>query len=392
MDPQAITPPVDSRLAGLAHYGGARACPLGPPAWPLPDEEVRAALEAAFASGDWGRYYGPHVQGLAEELAAYHGVELAIPCSSGTVAVELALRGVGVAAGDEVLLAAYDFPGNFRAIEAIGAVPVLVDVDPQNWNLAADELPAAWSPKARAVVVSHLHSGVVDMSRVMQFARERGLAVVEDACQCPGATIEGRRAGTWGDAGVLSFGGSKLLTAGRGGAVLTQRADVAQRIKVFSDRGNQAFPLSELQAAVLRPQLAKLDARNAARGRAAARLIAALAGAPGLRPLVNSLQESEPGYYKLGWQFRAEELAGCDRAQFIHCVQAEGIALDAGFRGFAARGPRRCRKVGSLAEARRAAEGALLLHHPVLLAADEDLNCVAKGLGKVVAALSGSAS
>src|SRR5207245_1882948 len=120
----------------------------------------------------------------------------------------------------------------------------------------------AIGPKTRAVIVSHLHGGIVPMSQVMAIAAAHGLRVIEDAAQVPGAIIQGRKAGTWGDVGILSFGGSKLLTAGRGGAILTRQADTYQRARLGLHRGDHLCPLSELQAAVLLPQLDQLDARN----------------------------------------------------------------------------------------------------------------------------------
>ena len=98
----------------------------------------------------------------------------------------------------------------------LGAIPVLVDVDPHSWNLDPERVASACRPATKAVIASHLHGGVVPMRDVMAFAREHGLQVIEDAAQMPGAVIQGRKAGTWGDVGVLSFGGSKLLTAGPG--------------------------------------------------------------------------------------------------------------------------------------------------------------------------------
>src|SRR5215831_17047378 len=112
------------------------------------------------------------------------------------------------------------------------------------------------------------------MREVMEACSARGVAVVEDAAQCPGASVQGRPAGAWGDVGVLSFGGSKLLSAGRGGALLTRHADVHQRARLFLHRGNLVCPLSELQAAVLLPQLAKLDERNGQRAASVGRLAA----------------------------------------------------------------------------------------------------------------------
>ena len=348
------------------------------------DEAVREALQRAFADGSWGRYHGPHCDTLRQHLAELHATEFVSLCCSGTVAVELALRGVGVGQGDEVLLAGYDFGGNFRSIEAVGARPVLVDVDAENWNLAPRRLDEAWSPRVRAVIASHLHGGVVPMSEVVEFAERRGVAVVEDACQAPGATIEGRIAGTWGDVGVLSFGGSKLLSAGRGGALLTSHPEVRQRIKLFCERGNHAFPLSELQAAVLLPQLARLEQRNAARLAAARRILARVAKLPALGELVNRTQETSPGYFKLGLKYSAAALGGCPRESFIAAIQAEGVALDAGFRDFTRRSPKRCRHATSLEESRRAGRAMLVLHHPILLESPEEVDRLGDALEKVV--------
>ena len=368
----------------LAIEGGTPALPEGPPTWPPDDPEVRAALQAALADGSWGRYHGPHVTQLSEGLAAFFGLPYAYPCCSGTFAVELALRSLRVGPGDEVVLAGYDYPGNFRAIEAIGARPVLVDVDRLNWNFNACELAAAVGPRTRAVLISHLHGGLAPMREVCETAERMGLAVVEDICQAPGAVVEGRLAGDWGDVAAVSFGGSKLLTAGRGGALLTRRADAHQRAKVFCEQGNHAYPLSELQAAVLLPQLAKLAERNAKRLAAADRLLGNLRDVPCLQPLQNEMRVSSPVYYKVGFQYDASA-AGRPRAEFIAAAQAEGVAIDSGFRGFAFRSPKRCRIVGELMESRRAAEAALVLHHPVLLEPDDVIDRVSRAIRKVAA-------
>ncbi len=370
-----------------ALLGGRAVRPQGPPAWPLPDEAVRQALEAAYRDGSWGKYHGGNVARLEERLAAYHGVAFALTCASGTFAVELALRALKVGPGDEVLLAAYDYPGNFLGIHAVGALPVLVDVDARSWNLAPEHLEGALSPKTRAVIASHLHGGAVPMREVTAFAAAHGLRVLEDAAQCPGARIQGRRAGTWGDAGVLSFGGSKLLTAGRGGALLTRHADVHQRARLVLQRGNHVCPLSELQAAVLLPQLDRLDACNARRAAAAGHLGGLLAELPGLCPFVNPPEatgpDTAPGYYKLGVQLDAGQF-GLAREALIAAVRAEGVALDEGFRALhVGRSPSRFRRASDLAEAERAHRGALVLHHPVLLGEPAELDEVIAALRKV---------
>ncbi len=379
---------IDTALEQLALHGGPRALDGEPPAWPILDEAIRHALEAAWSSGSWGRYHGPNCQRLAEQLAGMHGVEHVTPCCSGTFAVELALRGLKVGAGDEVILAGYDFPGNFRAVEATRARPVLVDVEADSCLLDIDAIDAAAGPLTRAIIVSHLHGALVDMPRVMDVARRHDLAVVEDACQTPAAMVAGRAAGSWGDVGLLSFGGSKLLSAGRGGAMLTDDAEIHQRARIFCHRGNDAFPLSELQASVLLPQLAALADRNRRRAASVERLLERTAAVTSLRPLINRTQGSTPVYYKLAWRYESAAAGGASIDDLIAALEAEGAPVARGFRGFAGRSARRCRKVGSLENSRRAAETTILLHHPILLEPPGRIDALAGAIAKVARALS----
>jgi dTDP-4-amino-4,6-dideoxygalactose transaminase len=299
--------------------------------------------------------------------------------------VEVALRALKVGPGDEVVLAAYDYGGNFLGVHAVGAMPVLVDIDPGNWNLDPNRLEEAIGPATRALIVSHLHGGVVPMREVMTIAAAHGLHVIEDAAQMPGALVQGRKAGTWGDIGILSFGGSKLLTSGRGGALLTRQQDLYQRIRLTLNRGNHVCPLSELQAAVLLPQVDKLDDRNRRRAENVRRLIERVTAIPGLRPFTNSCAETEPGYYKLGFQFDSSRF-GLPRDRFLEAARAEGIALDEGFRALhAGRSPGRFRRTGKLAIADQAHQGVVVLHHPVLLGAQAEIEEVAVAIHRIYA-------
>ncbi|MFP6618120.1 MAG: aminotransferase class V-fold PLP-dependent enzyme [Pirellulaceae bacterium] len=364
--------------------------PEGPPSWPAPDPLIEAVLATVYADGSWGRYDGDHSQRLVEVLASLHAVEHVSLCASGTIAVELALRGLQVGVDDEVMLAGYDFPGNFRAIEYVGARPVLVDIDPDRWCLDVERLEEALSPQSRAILVSHLHGGLAPMEQVMEFARRHDLVVVEDACQSPGAIVDGKSAGSHGDAGVLSFGGSKLLTAGRGGAVLTSNVEVQQRIKVYCQRGNHAFPLSELQAAVLYPQVEKLAERNALRCQRVKRLLERWQHPDVLRPIQSHVAPAGSwmsSFYKLGWSYDPEALGNVSRTRFLAAIRAEGVALDEGFRGFVKRSARRCRVAGELTASASAAERTVILHHPVLLESEATLDRVAIAMNKVVSGL-----
>ncbi|MCC7421873.1 MAG: aminotransferase class V-fold PLP-dependent enzyme [Planctomycetaceae bacterium] len=367
-----------------ALLGGTPVRPQGPPDWPRKDPAIDEVLEAAARGGLWGKYHGPHCEQLTEELALRHGLSHVVLCCSGTAAVELALRGVKVGQGDEVILAAYDFKGNIQDVLAVGAVPVLVDVKPDDWQFDPQHLEAAFSPQTRAVLVSHLHGGIVDMPAVMAAARARGVSVIEDACQNPGATVSGRPAGTWGDVSVMSFGGSKLLTAGRGGAVLTGDADIAQRIRLHTQRGNDAYPLTELQAALLLPQLAQLGASNARRLTAASHLVESWAGILGFRPFLSNSADSRPGYYKLGVQYDPRAFGGLSRDTFARAVRAEGVALDPGFRALhSTHSRRRYRAVGELTNATEAGRNVLTLHHPVLLESEQMLDAIGIAIRKV---------
>jgi dTDP-4-amino-4,6-dideoxygalactose transaminase len=218
----------------------------------------------------------------------------------------------------------------------------------------------------------------------MELSRRHGIAVVEDAAQAPGARVQGRPAGSWGDVGILSFGGSKLLTAGRGGAMLTDDPAVAQRARVALQRGNHLCPLSELQATVLRPQLDRLAERNARRRRAVALLADLLRPIPGLRLFGDGdMADSESAYYKVGIQFDAERF-GLSRERFLAAVRAEGVALDEGFRALhIGRSPSRWRAAGPLLQAEQAHRGAVVMHHPVLLGSADDVKQVATAVAKI---------
>lgn len=371
-----------------AILGGTPAFPAGPPDWPLTDPEIEQVLQQAQQTGLWGKYHGPFSEQLQEELAALHQSEEVILCSSGTVAVELALRGLGIGKGDEVILAAYDFEGNFKNILTVGATPVLVDVDQRNGNLDVTLLEQAFSSATRAILVSHLHGGLVPMQTLMQIAEQRGIPVIEDACQIPGARIAGRTAGSAGDIGVLSFGGSKLLTSGRGGAIVTSSPQIAQRIHLYSFRGNDAYPLTELQAALLLPQLKQLAKQNQRRLENVNHLLNALGQESGLTSLYagNSIQDpdTQSGFYKLGFQYDSDRFGGLSRELLCLSLQCEGIAVYPGFRALhAIHSRRRFREACPLPAATACDQDLVVLHHPVLLSAPERMDQIARAVHRI---------
>ena len=369
----------------LAIDGAAPTVSESIPSWPIDDPEVGRSIVAAIESGAWGRYEAEYTERLAQRLADMFSAQHCLLCCSGTIAVELALRGLGVSADDEVILGGYDFPGNFRAIEAIGAFPVLVDLVRDGWVIDPEEVESAVTPKTRAIIVSHLHGQLADIEAVREICEPRGIGLVEDACQVPGASLNGVPVGSFGDVAALSFGGSKLLTSGRGGALLTNSSDIYQRARIFNSRGNEAFPLSQLQAAALLPQLDRLDERNGLRNRNAERLIDATRDNPLLRPLGQCVSATSlhTAYYKLPWLLD-DINTDWTRPDFLRAIQLEGVPIDMGFRGFTRRTARRCRATGPLLNSRVAAQQTVLLHHPALLGGDRLIDQIIEALAKFV--------
>jgi dTDP-4-amino-4,6-dideoxygalactose transaminase len=236
-------------------------------------EEQDAAVEV-LRSRRLFRYMdgAHHADDFERELAARMGVGHTLLTSSGTAALVCALGAVGVGPGDEVLIPSYGFVADPLAVLAIGAVPVVCDVD-ESLTMDPDDLGRRLTERTRAVVPVHMNGFVADLAPILAFAKQHGLAVVEDACQAIGATYRGKPVGTHGDVGAFSFNQAKVITAGEGGAVLTDDAELLERAFILHDPtcvfdgrpikqpvfGGYAFRATELTAAIMRVQLGRLD-------------------------------------------------------------------------------------------------------------------------------------
>jgi dTDP-4-amino-4,6-dideoxygalactose transaminase len=268
-------------------------------------EPVRAELDGALAkvisSGRW--VLGEEVAAFEREFADYVGTRHAIGVASGLDALQLTLRALGVGPGDEVLVPGYTAVATWMAVTSLGAVPVGVDVDAQTLALDPALLDAALTSRTRAVVPVHLCGRPVAVDACTAWAEEHGLALVEDACQAHGATLDdGRRVGSIGAAGAFSFYPTKNLGAiGDGGAVTTDDDELADRLRLlrmygWRERGDSEIVgdnsrLDELQAAFLRVRLRRLDDGNARRREIARRYLSALTGVEGL-----TLPADAPGH------------------------------------------------------------------------------------------------
>ncbi|WP_333839913.1 DegT/DnrJ/EryC1/StrS family aminotransferase [Pelomicrobium sp.] len=251
--------------------------------------EIEQAVGAVLASGHF--ILGPQVQALEREVAAYLGVKHAVAVASGTDALHLALRAAGVQPGDEVITSAFTFIATAEAISYLGARPVFVDIHPGTFNLDPEGVEAAVTERTRAILPVHLYGQAADMGPILAVARRWGLKVIEDCAQSFGADYQGRKTGALGDAGCFSFYPSKNLGAyGDGGMVVTDDEALAERVRVLRDHGSRVryhhsvvgynSRLDELQAAILRVKLQRIDALNARRREAAAGYTARFAGSP----------------------------------------------------------------------------------------------------------------
>jgi dTDP-4-amino-4,6-dideoxygalactose transaminase len=251
-------------------------------------EEAMAAVSRVF---DTQRFIlGEQGAALERELAEYLGAARAVGVSSGTDALLVALMAVGVGPGDEVVVPAFSFFATAGVVSRLGAVPVFADVEPDTLTLSPEGFERKVTGRTRAVVPVHLYGQAADLAPILEIARRRGIRVVEDACQAIGARYRGRAAGTHGDAGAFSFFPTKNLgAAGDAGLVTSEDAALAERIARLRVHGMEPkyhhgeiggnFRLDEVQAAVLRVKLKRLDRWNRRRGEIAAEYRRLLAGA-----------------------------------------------------------------------------------------------------------------
>ena len=298
-------------MSRLAILGGDPVRTRLFPAYQTMGAEEMAAVRRVMESGNLSQYLGawhedfmggPEVRRLEETWAAHFGVPHALAVNSATSGLFAAVGACGIGPGDEVIVSPYTMSASAIAAAVYGAVPVFADIDPESFCLSAATIAPKLTPRTKAIIVVHIFGGPADMDAILALARPRGIKVIEDCAQAPGALYRGRPVGGLGDLGVFSLNYHKHIHTGEGGVVTTRDPELAERVSLIRNHGEVVvgpkgredlaglvgynYRLTELQAAIAVEQLRKLPGLVEERIRNVEFLAARLAGLPGLRPVV----------------------------------------------------------------------------------------------------------
>lgn len=381
------------------------------PAWPISGEREEQLLLEVLRSGDWGTLTGDKVTTFAAQFAAFQGARFGVCVPNGTLALELALRAVGVGPGDEVITTPYTFIATASAALGLGAKPVFVDIDPATGNLDPARIAPAITTRTKAILPVHLGGQPADLDGILEVAAQHGVPVVEDACQAWGAAWRGRAVGAIGALGTFSFQSSKNITAGEGGIVVTNDEVLYERCWSLHNAGrirdgawyqHEAlgwnFRMAEWSGAILIAQLERLPEQMPRREAAARYLDEAFADLPGITPLAIDPRVTRHARHLYLARYDAAEFGGRSRTDFLAALRAEGIAgVSAGYVPLT-KSPAIRRAltdlfgvaaVGELAAcpaADRAAEEIFWLPQQVLLDDQEGLDTIGAAIAKIRAA------
>ena len=282
-------------------------------------DELLEVIQGVLRSGQF--ILGPNVEAFEEEVAAYVGVKHAVGVNSGTDALVISLRGLGIGPGDEVITTPFTFFATAESISNVGATPVFVDIDPRTLNVDPALIEPAITTRTKAILPVHLYGHACAMGPIMDIATRNGLKVIEDVAQAVGGTVDGKPLGGLGDAGALSFFPSKNLGGfGDGGMIVTDDDSLREEARRLRAHGSKRSyvndtlgynsRLDELQAALLRVKLRHLDRSNENRRRVAADYNSALRGVTGL-----TVPVEEPWARHVYHQYTVRILEGRDELQ-----------------------------------------------------------------------------
>jgi len=341
-----LAQPISAAGPGTMSKGSAGVAPqaAGKPygEWPVFDSRDEEALLDVLRSGKWGRTAGgTRVKEFEAAFASLMQAKHCIATSSGTTALLSALGALNVGPGDEVILPPYTFVATFNAITQSYALPVFVDVDAATFQIDPAKIPAAITSATRVLLPVHIGGSPCDIDAVVELGRARGIAVLEDACQAPLASVRGRPVGSRGIGGCFSFQAFKNLTSGEGGAVLTNDDNFADLVFNHHTPGNPRrgallgrasnFRLTEFQAGLLLSQMARLEAQASIRDSNAAFLTSMLERIPGITPARFAGGATRGGWHLYMFRYDRQRFAGLSRARFIAAMAGDGVALSSGY-------------------------------------------------------------
>jgi perosamine synthetase len=290
--PAGVTPVLDERgrVIDVSLRPEARFVPASEP--DLTHLELRNLIDACLST--WISSIGDYIRSFEHEFARRVGMAHGVATSNGTVSLHLALAGLGIGEGDEVIVPDFTFAASANTVIHVGARPVLVDVDPETWCVSTAAIEQAITPRTRAIMPVHVFGRPAPMAEIAALAKARGLFLIEDCAEAHGARYDGRQVGSFSDVASFSFYGNKIVTTGEGGICLTNDPDLAARLRMLRDHGMRPdrrywheepgfnFRMTNLQAAVGCAQLARMDELIAMRRGVHAAYEAALADLPGV--------------------------------------------------------------------------------------------------------------
>ncbi|MGW4501003.1 DegT/DnrJ/EryC1/StrS family aminotransferase [Micromonospora sp. NPDC004336] len=313
------------------------------PEWPQFGDEERVGLIRALEQGQWWRMGGSEVDSFEQEFGAYHGTPHALAVTNGTHALEVALEVLGVGPGTEVIVPAFTFISSSLAAQRLGAVAVPVDVDLDTYCVDPAAVEAAITPRTRAIMPVHMAGQFADMDALSKLAADAGVALLQDAAHAQGAQWQGRRAGALGSVAAFSFQNGKLMTAGEGGAVLFPDEELRERAFLVHSCGRPRtdrdylhsttgsnYRMGEFTAAVLRAQLARLDAQIAVREQRWPLLASLLAEIPGVVPQGRDERGDRNPHYMA--MFRVPGITPERRRAVVDALIARGVPAFVAFR------------------------------------------------------------
>jgi dTDP-4-amino-4,6-dideoxygalactose transaminase len=327
----------------LAVLGGTPTRKQPFPQWPLQRPGQLAALQAVWESGKWG-IGSPHIAEFEKRFAEFQQARYALSVCNGTASLMIALKACGVRAGDQVIIPAYTFIATASAVLMVNAVPVFVDIDPETYNIDPAQIEAAITPTTRAIMPVHIAGQPADLDAILEIAGRHNLPVIEDAAQAHGAEWKGRRVGAIGAIGSFSFQSSKNMTAGEGGALVTDDKALIDLCFSYQNCGRVRegawyehrvlganLRLGAFQAALLLAQLATIEEDMQSRDRNAYYLDARLLEIPGIRPLRVHAGVTRHARHLYIFRYEAEAFDGLPRSRFIEALRAEGIPCHQGY-------------------------------------------------------------